>query len=58
MLRTILTKPAVNRTKQDIYELLVPLLVNIEFFKEREMSQESELVDIAKCMSYEHFKRG
>ncbi len=58
MLRAILTKPAVNRTKQDIYDLLVPLLVNIEFFKEREMSQESELVDIAKCMTYEHIKRG
>jgi hypothetical protein len=51
-------KPTVNRTKQELLDFLVPLLQHLDFFKERQINQEADLLEIAKCLTFESFRKG
>jgi hypothetical protein len=53
-----LVKPTVNRTKQELLDFLVPLLQHLDFFKERQINQEADLLEIAKCLTFESFRKG
>jgi hypothetical protein len=53
-----LIKPTVNRTKQELLDVLVPLLQHLDFFKERQINQEADLLEIAKCLTFESFRKG
>ena len=53
-----MVKPTVNRTKQELLDFLVPLLQHLDFFKERQINQEADLLEIAKCLTFESFRKG
>ena len=48
----ILKKPCDRRTVKDL-ELIVPTIRDIHFFRERRITKEKELMDIAKRLKYE-----
>jgi hypothetical protein len=53
----ILQKPCERRTHRDL-ELIVPIIRDIEFFRERRITKEKELMDIAKRLKHETLPAG
>jgi len=48
----ILKKPCERRTPKDL-ELILPIIRDIDFFRERRITKEKELMDIAKRLKHE-----
>ena len=53
----ILKKPCDRRTHRDL-ELIVPIIRDIEFFRDRRITKEKELMDIAKRLKHETLPAG
>jgi hypothetical protein len=58
VLKSILTKPVKRRTDDDLSEALLPLLRDIQFFRERENIKEGDFNEIGQCLTYELIKKG
>lgn len=55
--KQILMRPCAERSEEDIRELL-PLVKGIKFFKEQGISDVSEFIQIAQCLTYESVAKG
>ena len=58
VLKSILTKPVKRRTEEDLQEALLPLLKDIQFFRERDNIKEEDFTEIGQCLTYEQIKKG
>jgi signal-transduction protein with cAMP-binding, CBS, and nucleotidyltransferase domain len=58
MLRHILTKPIKRRSDEELSDALIPMMRDIQFFKERGDVKEADFAEIGQCLTYEYFKNG
>ena len=58
LLKSILTKPVKRRTEEELQDALLPLLKDIQFFRERDNIKETDFNEIGQCLTYEHIKKG